>query len=262
MEIERVVLIGSGNVSTHLGRALHWSRFKIEQVYSRNPANAAKLAEELRSTPTSDLNEVIKDADLYIIGVSDDAIIPIAKQLRVNGIVVHTSGSAEIETVAECSDQYGVFYPLQTFSKDKDVELEGIPILVEGNTEEVQETLFDLGNRLTHNAKKLTTEQRLRLHIAAVFACNFTNHMYAIAEMILQESGMELKKLKHLINEATAKAMEHSPAEVQTGPAVRHDDVLIERHIELLKGDPKFSEIYKLLSETIQIMNDVVNENK
>lgn len=262
MEIKNVVIIGSGNVATHLGRALRWSRYSIVQVCSRSLVNAQTLATELQAEATNQLSDIIPDADLFLITVSDDAIEQVAQQIKVTGIVAHTSGSATIELMKNCSPKHGVFYPLQTFTKDKDVELEGIPILVEGNTQEVDDALFDLGNRLTSNAMRLTTEQRLKLHIAAVFACNFTNHMYAISSMILQESGLEFTALRHLVNETNAKAMSNQPADVQTGPAVRGDTVLIERHIELLKDHPKFSEIYKLLSETIKTLDEIVHENQ
>ncbi|MBL7888468.1 MAG: DUF2520 domain-containing protein [Bacteroidia bacterium] len=247
-----IVLIGAGNLATQLGASLLRSGYRISQVYSRTTKNANSLAKKLKAHSINDLKKIDTTAAIYIIAVKDDAIATVAQQLKLkDAIVVHTSGSVDMNVLKGSSKNIGVFYPLQTFSKSKAVSFKNIPVCVEGNNKTTEESLLYFAKSISKKAVKINSAQRQQLHLAAVFACNFSNHVYSIAADLLKKNKMELDLLKPLIMETTEKIMEHEPAKMQTGPAMRGDKNTIDKHLSLLKETRSYQDIYKLLSNSI-----------
>ncbi|HEY1025250.1 MAG TPA: Rossmann-like and DUF2520 domain-containing protein [Sphingobacteriaceae bacterium] len=249
----KIALLGSGNVATHLGRALKTAGEEIIQVWSRSMVNASALAVELAAVATDDLSGIRRDADLYIISVNDDAIESVASQMPdvAGRLVVHTSGSTGMEVLGDASHSIGVLYPLQTFSKLKDVDFSRIPIAVEGSTPQIVELLSAVAGKLSHTVVEMTSAQRRTLHVAAVFACNFTNHFFAVAADILKREGFSFEIIRPLIAETADKIQISDPQDVQTGPAVRRDNRTMEKHLEILKDQPALAEIYEKVSQSI-----------
>lgn len=248
----KIVLLGSGNVATHLGRAFKLAGQEIVQVWSRNIDHAHELADNLAAMAISDFDFLDRDADLYIISVKDEVILEIARELKgINKLIVHTSGTTGIEVLDGISPKFGVLYPLQTFSKSKVVEFSQIPFAVEGNRPEVCATIRAIAGRLSERVINLSSEQRKFLHIAAVFTCNFTNHLYAIGAEILKENNLDFDLLRPLIAETAAKVQSNDPLKMQTGPALRGDSITINSHLEALKDKPDLFELYQKLSQSI-----------
>lgn len=249
----KIVLLGSGNVATHLGKALSAAGHEIIQVWSRTLDNAKVLAESLKSDFINDLSGVNPNAELYLIAVSDDAIPQVAANLPFNDkILAHTSGTSELDIPGIS----GVFYPLQTFSKQKRVNFSIIPVAIEANSPAVADMLEHLAKSISSKVIQLNSEQRKALHIAAVFACNFSNHLYAIADTILRANNLEFDLIKPLITETAEKVQVNIPESVQTGPAVRNDKMTMNKHFEFLKNDVLLQEIYEKLSKSIINLSD------
>lgn len=246
--MKSIVLIGSGNVATHLGLSLSNQGYKIKQVWSKQLKNANILAKKLNSSYTDCINS-LKDADLYILAIKDDALSSVIAQLNINN-VIHTSGSTGLEVFKVKCKNYGILYPLQTFNKDISIDLSKTPICIEASNESFENELLNIGNNLSEKAIIISSEQRKKLHIAAIFACNFTNHMFTIADAILSESDVDFKLLLPLINQTTNKLNNKKPSKLQTGPAIREDKKIIQSHINNL-SDKNIKEIYKLISESI-----------
>ncbi len=255
-EINQIVIIGSGNVATHLSLALKEVEKEILQVYSRTAANAKILAGNVEANFTTEPEEVAGNADLYIIAVSDDALIQVAERINFNNnLVVHTSGSATIDVLKNFSSNYGVFYPLQTFSKSRKVDFSEIPVCIEANNIENIERLKSLALSLTDKIYFIDSEKRRTLHLAAVFASNFSNFMYSIAQKIVQDNELDFDMLKPLIQETAEKVQQVLPEDAQTGPAKRGDEMIMKLHVEMLKDYPEYQELYRILSEGIGKMD-------
>ncbi len=252
MSIRNIVMIGSGNLATQLAKAFHRKGKNILQVVSRRREAAGLLAGLTGAKPVTDLQQLSRDADLYIIAVSDDAIPEIAKAVSLpDRLVVHTSGSVDQEVLKQVSDRYGVFYPLQTFSKTRDIDFSDIPVCIEASDEQCFDQLAALAGEISDDVRKVNSMQRQAIHLAAVFASNFTNYMYRCAEDILKSENIPFDIIRPLIRETAKKAGQQSPALTQTGPAVRNDRRIIEKHLQLLKNDPGKRELYAIISELI-----------
>lgn len=248
----QIVLLGSGNVATHLGRSLKLSGIDIVQVWSRNHNHARQLADMLAAKAVKKTAEITTLADIYLIAVADDAIANVAQSIpAVNKFFVHTSGSTGLDALTPYTSEAGVLYPLQTFLKNKAVDLRQVPVAIEATTEKRLAVLRSVAERLTEKVISIDPEQRLALHLSAVFACNFTNHLYAIARQLLEQHHLSFDLLKPLISETAARVMDHSPADVQTGPAVRGDKNILARHTAFLQHEPRLQEIYEKLSQSI-----------
>ena len=249
-----IVLIGAGNVATQLGRAFQEKGFPVVQVYSRTLSAAETLGKKLQTDYTHQLQQITRDADLYIFSVKDAALPELLKTFpAVGGLWVHTAGSLPMDIFkASAAMRYGVFYPLQTFSKNREIPFEHIPIFTEANTPADQQLLEQIALAVSGRAIPLSSEKRKYLHLSAVFACNFTNYLYDMAAQILENQEIDWKVLLPLIEETAAKLHELSPGEAQTGPAARHDISVIEKHLELLKDCPEKQEIYRMLSRNIR----------
>jgi predicted short-subunit dehydrogenase-like oxidoreductase (DUF2520 family) len=249
----KITIIGAGNLATQLGLTLYNEGYFISQIYSRNLKNASLLAKKIKGEAITDLKNLSSDSSIYIIAVKDDAIESVAGQLNFKDkIVVHTSGSIPIDVLKHCSKNYGVFYPLQTFSKEKSVDFKTIPVCIEANNSKTSTTLQYFAKSISENVKKVNSEQRKKIHLAAVFACNFSNYMYVVAEKILKKDKLSLDLLKPLIEETASKIKNYSPSVVQTGPAIRNDKKTMVAHIKLLSKEKDLQKIYTLLSESIK----------
>jgi len=248
----KVVLIGSGSVATHLGLALQSKGIIISQVYSRNVTNAETLAEKLNTSFITDISEIYKEADVYFYALTDTAFKSLLRKIKIpSGIHVHTAGCIPMNEFEGFTSNYGVFYPLQTFSKNKPVDFSQIPICIEASNMEVQQKLLEIAGLITTRTYLINSEQRKKLHLAAVFACNFTNYMYDAASMILEDTGLLFDMIQPLITETANKTKTMIPFDAQTGPAVRLDENTIEKHISMLNKRPELKKIYKLLTKSI-----------
>jgi predicted short-subunit dehydrogenase-like oxidoreductase (DUF2520 family) len=252
-KIKNIVLIGAGNVATHLAYAFENAGLQIAQVYSRTVESAKTLAENLYTDFTTEINDINPDADLYVISLRDDAVSLIAEKLDLKDkLVVHTSGSLSMMSIGTISKNIGVFYPLQTFSKVREVTFSDIPICIEAQSKESEILLFGLANSISNNVKLINSEEREVLHLAAVFACNFPNFMYAAAHQILQNKDLDFNLLRPLILETASKVQKMDPENAQTGPAKRADEKIMKHHLEMLKNFPAYETLYKLISAEIQ----------
>lgn len=248
----RITLIGSGNVATHLGAAFKNAGHRIVQVYSPTMQNAALLAYHLGADAIDSLLQINTDTDLFIISVKDDAIASVAEQLAKHDVLIaHTSGAAVLQQLTAFTDKAGVFYPLQTFSKTKEVNFREVPMCIEGADEAITKTLEALARDISNNVYRVSSAQRKVLHLAAVFACNFPNYLYGVAQHLLGDSDMSFDMLRPLIIETADKIKTNLPAAVQTGPAVRNDKQTMAAHLQMLSGHNDLQEIYELLSQAI-----------
>lgn len=251
----RIVLIGAGNVATSLGSALQKAGQDIVMIYSRTSCSASMLSSLLNVPYTTSLKELPNDADLYFSMLADDALIELAPQIvlgRENALFLHTAGSIPMNIWGDAgAKRYGVFYPMQTFSKAKQTDWLHLPLFVEGSDELVTGLVLNMANSISDKVQILDSKGRKRLHLAAVFACNFANRMFAISEELLKQSGVTFDVMLPLVREMSAKVETISPAEAQTGPAARCDMKVMKSHIELLSNNPEWAELYKLISDDI-----------
>lgn len=246
------MLAGAGNAATRMGQALKEAGVDIVQVFNRSEESAQHLAGFLQAGFTTNPGSVVPDADLYIIAVPDDAIAAVVKDINAQDkFVVHTSGSVSMEILAPFALNYGVLYPLQTFSKERTVDFSTIPVCIEASSLRNLELLSLLASKISSDIRSIPSAQRKALHLAAVFACNFPNFMYAVAESIVHRANLDFDLLKPLILETARKVQSISPARAQTGPAFRGDTQIMDDHLEMLKQDPAIRELYKRISEEI-----------
>ncbi|PJJ79487.1 Rossmann-like and DUF2520 domain-containing protein [Mucilaginibacter auburnensis] len=248
----RISIIGSGNVATHMAAALKNAGHNIVQVYSRDMQNAALLAYHVKADAINDLQNISPETDLFIIAVKDDAIGRVAEQLAVyDKLIVHTSGATDMYALLAFTDRAGVLYPLQTFSKVKEVNFRQVPLCIEGADEAITKQIEELAQSISNNVYRVDSAQRKILHLAAVFACNFPNYLYEVARQLLNNNQLDFNLLRPLILETAEKVQERLPAQVQTGPAVRNDVGTMNNHLQLLTEQPHLQEIYRLLSQGI-----------
>jgi predicted short-subunit dehydrogenase-like oxidoreductase (DUF2520 family) len=257
-----IVIIGAGNVASHLSFALKKHNFLIRCVYSRSIYSAKQLGEDLGVDFTTEFDSIPKNADLYIIAVKDDALVEVIRNFTLgNATIVHTAGSISMDIFQGLYKEYGVLYPLQTFSKSRDLDFNEIPICIEASNKLLENKLFELSSCLSKDVKIVSSEKRKKMHLAAVFVCNFVNHMYVAATELLADEDISFEILKPLINETARKAIESDPYMAQTGPAVRDDQNILQKHIEMLKEYPEFQKIYRFVSDSIYKLNQKKNKN-
>ena len=244
--ITSIAIIGTGNVAFHLGKAFYDKGIAIKEVFSRNIELATELADSLKSIVAPNLNDL--RSDLILICTSDDAIESIVSQLPKDSKIAYTSGAVSLEKFKGFKD-IGVFYPLQTFSKEREINLFEVPFLIEGSNSFFSQELFDLAWILSRNVTFASSEQRKKYHLAAVFVNNFTNHLFHQAKKYVEHEELNWDYLKPLMKETVAKMLISNPYDVQTGPAKRNDLETLRMHSEMLSGMTK--EIYELLSKSI-----------
>ena len=246
----QIVLIGSGNVAFHLAKAFTEAQIPISQIFGRNTTELQKISEQF-SIPFS--TETLADADLYIISVTDSSIIEVSSLIKnKNALVAHTSGSVSREALSG-NYRKSVFYPLQTFSKSKNLDYSKIPFFIDAENENDEEILKNLASKISKNVMLANDEKRKYIHLTAVFACNFVNHLYARAKEISDSQGIPFDYFLPLIDETTQKIHELEPKLAQTGPAIRNDEKVLKLHESLLTDEEKLK-IYKTLNESIKKM--------
>ena len=249
---KKIVIIGAGNLATRVALELHNQGVEILQVFSRTVTSALTLAKMLGCGYVTKPDKITSEADIYLISVSDMALTDVLKQINFNNkLIAHTAGSIPMKDLASFSDNYGVFYPLQTFSKFRDVTFSRIPFCIEANSPENEQMLCDLASTISKDVRLINSEQRKQLHLAAVFASNFVNHMYAIASDLLQEKDIPFDIIRPLISETTSKIKNMTPRAAQTGPAVRKDKNVMNMHADMLSSNPKLKKLYGQISDSI-----------
>ena len=255
-----IVFIGSGNVAWHLSQSLREAGHEILQVYSRNISHAEELAEQVNAEAIVQQELINQNADAYIISVSDDSIAEIARMLRPilergnatkKQVVIHTAGSVSIDVLHDATEHAAVLYPMQTFTKRTAVNFSEIPLFVEATDNVSEEVVNCLANSISEHVVSINSEQRCKMHLAAVFASNMANHCYRLAEKIVNEAGVDFKLYAPLIRETARKASVMSPREAQTGPMARGDVKVMNKQMDML-SDPLMKEIYGIFARSIE----------
>jgi predicted short-subunit dehydrogenase-like oxidoreductase (DUF2520 family) len=261
--MKKVVIIGSGSLATHLALTLHANGVLISQIYSRTSTNAEILADKVGCSYTSNISNLFSNADIYIYAINDNSLLKLLKKFELpDAIHIHTSGSLSISIFDGYAKKYGVLYPLQTFSKNRAVDFTNVPILIEACNSEIESDIYNFSKLISPKIYSITSEQRSKIHLAAVFACNFTNYMYDIAFDIVSKSGIGFEILQPLILETADKIKTLTPKDAQTGPAVRYDQNIIKKHLSLLNRSNDKKEIYKLLSKSINDRHSIKKDVK
>jgi predicted short-subunit dehydrogenase-like oxidoreductase (DUF2520 family) len=247
-----IVIVGSGNVATVLGRKFVKAGHHISQVYGRNAREASKLAYEWGTESANYISLINKNADVYIIAVCDTAIADVVKDLHLPGkVIAHTAASVKMNILEKVSDNYGVFYPLQSLRKEQE-NIPSTPIYVEASNEYTKVILENLAHSLyAEEVQTADYDKRTKLHIAAVIVNNFTNHILSLAEEYCKKEGIDFRELLPLIQNTIERLQVSSPSKMQTGPAFRADQETIQKHIELLREHPQLRRLYTFLSDSI-----------
>jgi predicted short-subunit dehydrogenase-like oxidoreductase (DUF2520 family) len=252
---KRIALIGAGNVATHLGKAWQQAGCTVVQVYSRTEQSASELATCLCVPFVTSLDEVCTDADIYVVAVKDavlQELIPVLVKGREAALFVHTAGSMPMAVWQGVAPRHGVLYPMQTFSKARKVDFASVSFFVEANHQADKEALKELAGALSPKVYEATSAQRTYLHMAAVFACNFANHMYTLSARLLEKNGLPFDAMLPLIDETARKVHGLHPHDAQTGPAIRGDENVMGKHLAMLSDEPEVKEIYRIISNSIQ----------
>ena len=252
----QIVLLGAGNVGFHLGKKMNEVGLSVIQIYSRKLSTAKRLGKITGSAVTHKISEILPQADLYILAVPDSAIEKIAAELSevipAKKLVVHTSGATPSTVLKPYFKNYGIFYPLQTFSIARSVDFTNLPICVDSNLKKNRQLLFDLALQISDNVNFINDRERAILHVAAVFVNNFSNNLFTIGEKITSQENLSFDILKPLIQETVDKIKNHSSAKMQTGPAKRNDQITIQRHLDYLeKNFPEFVAVYQTMTRSI-----------
>lgn len=251
----RVVGIGAGNIAHHLIPALKHIGCDIVQIYSRSIKNARKLSSKVDALAINKLTKIADDADFYLIMIADDAIKEVAEQLPQlddKQFIAHTSGSTPISVLKKTASSFGSFYPLQSFRKDQKLELSKVPFLVCGNTDASKRFFRALAKKLSTKVSECEDIDRLRYHMAAVFANNFTNHLACVSSEILSESKLDPKILKPIMASTYERILKDDACKIQTGPALRGDLKTQKKHHKLLKDNPEWKSMYQSISKSIK----------
>lgn len=247
----KIALVGAGSVAIHLGLALKHAGFKVEYVLNRSPERGMLLAKKLDARFVTSF-EALNNPDLVILAISDDAIPVMAEQLGGSSFsVVHTSGTVSKDVLSITGSDYGVFYPLQTFSVNNVVDFSKVPICIDSSNSVFTIRLEHLAHSLSHTVCQIDDQKRRILHLAGVFASNFSNYLYAIADDILVKNDIPFELLLPLIQETAIKIQTTAPLEAQTGPAKRGDITTIQKHLLLLQNEPQLLELYKIFTDNI-----------
>ena len=251
-----LVFVGAGRVATHLAKALSKGGHRILAVYSRTMTSAVMLADAVGAKATDSIAELPLEADAYILSVKDSVLQEVISRLRQGReeqVFLHTAGSMSM-TIFGAHQHCGVLYPMQTFSKEKSVDFSRVHIFIEGSDEMSVNVARQIAGTLTCHVCELSSDERRYLHLAAVFACNFANHCYALSAKVLEAHGMSFESMLPLIEETAQKVETMHPRDAQTGPAVRRDVNVMEKQRNLLADNQQMQQIYELMSKSIQIL--------
>lgn len=255
-----IVFIGAGNLATNLSVALHKAGHTIVQVYSRTDASAQALAKLVDACPITDISQITADADIYILCIADSAIHSLCSSEGFSSVmgqnhgessklIIHTAGSIPMDVIT--SKRRGVLYPMQSFSKQRIIDFTNIPVFIEASNPQDTDLLEKLAYDISDNVYRLSSADRLYLHLAAVFCSNFVNHCYALSDEILSQHNIPFSVMLPLIDEVATKVHTVAPKEAMTGPAVRHDMGVIGKHLQLLTDNPRLQQIYDMMSKSI-----------
>ena len=254
IEDTSIVMVGAGRLATNLAKAFYRKGFRIMQVYSRTEAAAQALAQQVEAEAVTSVSALQTRAGLYVVSLPDDVFPPLIPQLtqgREGGVWVHTAGSVSIGVWEGYAPKCGVFYPMQTFSKECAVDFTHLPLFIEGCNEECADFLRAVASALSRDVYAASSEQRRYLHLAAVLACNFSNYLYTLASDLLARHDLPFSALLPLIDETARKVYAMTPEEAQTGPACRGDALVMKEHLRLLADTPDVQELYRCMSEGI-----------
>jgi predicted short-subunit dehydrogenase-like oxidoreductase (DUF2520 family) len=247
----KIALIGSGNLATHIGLALRKNGIEILQVISKTEDNAKTLGKKLDCDYSLKLKDLHKASNFLIVAVADKVIVEIAKELEnTDKLVVHTSGSTAISALEKINN-HGVFYPLQTFSKERSLDFSTVPAFIEAGDPQSYQRISGLAQILCSRVDFASSPQRKQMHLAAVFACNFTNYLYSISRELIESEGLNFDSLRPLILETARKVMDIDPVDAQTGPAKRNDVNTMVHHLEMLSNHKEYQKLYSFVSEGI-----------
>lgn len=250
--INRITIIGTGKVAGHLAMAFKQTGVQIVQVLGRRLQAAIAIADKVQAQGIDSYAALNPQTDLILLAVADQAVAEVAGQLPQGKILVaHTAGFIGLDVLLPFHENAGVLYPLQTFTNGRQLDYSKIPFFVEGNTAESEEALKNLAILLSSNVAIASSQLRQKMHLAAVFACNFPNYLFGIAADVLQAEGLTLDVLKPLLHETVNKAIALGPLKAQTGPAVRKDKPTIDAHLQMLAGMPAYKEVYDFLTTKI-----------
>jgi predicted short-subunit dehydrogenase-like oxidoreductase (DUF2520 family) len=257
-EINKIVIIGSGNVATILAKKIQKSQdYSVVEIVARNPITGKNLAENIGTSLCTQLESINRNADIYIISVQDQALPQIAIQLEKfipkDKTIVHTTGSVSIEILKSLSSNIGVIYPLQSIKSSSDLNIE-IPLFIDANNEHTKVKLSNLAKEISTKVDFANDEKRLKLHIAAVIVSNFSNYLFALGEDFCKKENIGFEYLLPLIDETVHRMQNASPSNMQTGPAIRKDQNTIALHKEILQKEnqSEILEVYSYLTEKIQ----------
>ena len=247
-----VVIVGTGNVAYGLGKKIKSSAHHLVQVVGRTPSHSARIGKALDVSFSTIADSMHREADLYIIAISDGALLNVGDWLNLERkLVVHTAGSVSKDVLSRVSKNYGVLYPLQSLKFGVELVPE-IPFLVDGNTPDDLALIHDFASSISENVEVANDEGRLKLHVAAVVVNNFSNHLYALAEKFCLQEKLPFNLLQPLIRETATRISVLSPKDAQTGPAVRNDTSTIEKQMEILRSYPELKSVYELMTKSIQ----------
>lgn len=251
-EISNIVIIGSGNVAWHLIKAFSSKGIGIRQILAHNEKTARNLSRKFSVPYTLNPEELDREAGLYILAVQDDHIRHAASLLSLQDQpLVHMSGFLPLAEISGASSRTGVIWPLQTLTAGIEADYADIPFFIEGNTDEMTGSLAQFAGRISKNVIVANSSTRQQVHLAAVIASNLTNRLYSIAASLLEKSNIPFSVLAPIIKETASKAAAQSPSKSQTGPAARNDRKVLAKHLEMLRNEPEFRDIYRLISENI-----------
>lgn len=263
-ETLKIVAIGAGNVAHHLIPALHNMGCDILQVYSKSIYNANNLAHRVSANGTDSINELDETADLYLLMVKDDAISDVCgkiEKLKSTQCLAHTSGATEIDVLKSCAENYGSFYPLESFRKKQSKNLRNTPMLIHGNNDFTKRMLRMSARRISDVVQMCSDEERLKYHVSAVFINNFTNHLACLAQEYLISNDLDPAMLNPITHTTFEKIINVEACDSQTGPAVREDLKLMRKHLNLIKDETIMKNLYRLLSDSIIQQKKKHNEN-
>ena len=246
-------ILGSGNVAFHLAKAIQFNLGKSTLfINSRNQESALEISEKFEIEFIDNFNLFVESCDIIIIAVADDAIEILANTFIIkNKIIAHTSGVVSMHQLKDASENYGSFYPLQTFTKNREVNFKKVPLLIDASNNNTKKILLELAALLSDIVKEVKDEERALIHPAAVMVNNFTNHLFTLAKDYAESKNLDFEILHALIEETAKKAIEQNPKEIQTGPAKRKDENTIKQHLEML-DDPKLKELYLWFTQSIE----------
>lgn len=248
----KVVIVGSGNVATVLGKVIHNAGHQIVQVLSRNENHAKELAEIFKCSSGSFKSTEYKEADIYLLAITDTALYHLDQYIHFEKkLVVHTAGSVSKEVLKNISSRYGIIYPLQSLIRINGDNVPEIPLLVDGNNDDTKKYILEFCKTFSDNVSLADDGERLKFHVAAVFVNNFTNHMFAMGEEFCKLENIDFEKLFPLIDETVNRIKYHSPQSVQTGPAIREDIYTLGKHLQILSAHSDLKYLYLKLSESI-----------